>query len=71
MTPLLTAAATLAAVLVGCLLLALRIWLTERADDRAWRETLDAVAERYDLWIDADGREWATEKPGWNWRAAS
>ena len=68
MTPLLTAAATLAAVLAGCLLLALRLWLAERADDRAWQQAWDAVAQRYDLWTDTEGRQWATEKPGWDWR---
>jgi hypothetical protein len=65
MTPLLTAAATLAAVLVGYGLLALRFWLAERADDRAWQQAWDAVAQRYDLWTDTEGRQWATEKPGW------
>ena len=69
MTPLITAAATLAAVLVGCLLLGLRLWLAERSDDRAWQETWDAVEQRYDLWTDAEGRQWAVEKPGWGWKA--
>lgn len=62
MTPLLTAAGLLASALAAVALLALRFWLIERDEDQMWQATMDAVAERYDIWTDADGREWATLK---------